>query len=64
MAGHQMSTRRMSREEQHACLLSTIQLAIDITTSSDIDASSFESPRLVSSASRSRKSDGSSQAKQ
>jgi hypothetical protein len=64
MPGHQTPTRRMSREEQRAYLLSTLQLAIDITTSSDVDASSFESPRLVSSTSRSKKSDGSSQAKQ
>jgi hypothetical protein len=60
-----MPTRtRMSREEHHAFLLSTIQIAIDITTSSDFDASSFESPMLVSSTSRSRKSDESSQDKQ
>jgi hypothetical protein len=62
MPGHQTFARRMSREEQRAFLLSTIQLALDIT--SDVDASSFESPMLVSSTAWHRNSDGSSRDKQ
>jgi hypothetical protein len=39
MPGHRTSARRMSREEQQAYLLSTIQLALYIT-SDDVDVSS------------------------
>jgi hypothetical protein len=52
--GHQMSP-----QEQQEHLL---QLALDIM--SDVDASSFESPGLVSSTSRPRNSDGFSRDKQ
>ena len=53
MPGHDQTSpaRRMSREEQQAYLMSTIQLALDIT-SGDVDVSStLESPKLASSTS-------------
>jgi hypothetical protein len=52
MSEQQPFTRRMSREEQQAYLLSTLQFALDIVSGDD--ASSFESPPLVSSRTSSR----------
>jgi hypothetical protein len=57
MSEQQPFARRMSREEHRAYLSATLQLALDIASGDDDDASFFESPTLVSSRTSSRYND-------